>query len=248
MHQYRGYNQIITFSDVGGTISRWQYRGVDVFYPQQEVRRGGELKVRGGMHVCFPNFGSVDEKFGLSQHGPLRNRKPDQVTENGGFMFKGRDLLGTNCSENCKVQIGVVLEPTGFLYILSARRLFCSEKKVFINLGLHPYFRTPEHEATVCALPGRQAHVRGRNIAPRYESVGRHVAISIPGLGLVQMSMGGNAWTKAAQPKVVLWRDSPKYLCVEPVLGTSRTYGESTCLRLTEEYLEFRCKFEMTLM
>jgi len=98
--------QTVTFSEVGGTVTRWQYRRkdgvlVDIFYPQQSVRRERKWKLRGGMHDCFPNFGTVDAKYGLPQHGILRIRGADEVMGNG-VVFRGTDLLGPMHDEECE--------------------------------------------------------------------------------------------------------------------------------------------------
>ncbi len=233
-------DQAVTVSETGGTVTRYQYRGVDIFYPQQLVRRERKMKLRGGMHVCFPNFGTVDDKFGLPQHGPLRNRNIDGVKEDG-VIFRGTDLLGPSYNEECEVHITIALTQTGFIYLLSARLIRPASRDVFINPGLHPYFRTPTKNAQAGAWKGRMNHFYRQNYGPRSTDVGQGADVVVPGVGKIQMLLGGG-WRR-----LYYWRDSFQYLCVEPVFGNPRTYGSPDCLRLTDKWFSASCAFQVSL-
>jgi len=245
MPEIRNDVQTVSLGEIGGTVSRWQYRGVDVFFPQQEVRRGGVRKVRGGMHACWPCFGTPDAKFGLPQHGVLRDRKADVETEDG-FVFRGTDLLGPAHDEESEVRIAVTLAHTGFTYALSARLLEPAESPVFVNAGLHPYFRTPTGNAEGGAWIGKEIRFSRRLYGPTFEDIGKGAQLIIPGIGEVKMLLGGALGTAPAR-KLVFWRDSRDYLCAEPVFGDSKSYGSPSCLRLTEQWLEVRCSFQIRL-
>ena len=245
MPEIRNEVQSIIFSEIGGTIVRWKYRDSDIFYPRQLVRREGKLKFRGGMHVCFPNFGTADPKFGLPQHGVLRDRKAEEVTENG-VIFRGTDLLGPSYDEACEVRI--VIEParTGFVYVLSARLIKPASRDVFINPGFHPYFRTPTGNAQAGAWKGRTYRFYQRKHGPQSANVGQGADVVVPGIGTIQLMLGGE-WNAARSKKMYYWRDSRRYLCVEPVFGNSRMYGDPGCLRLTDKWFKMACAFTLSL-
>lgn len=244
MQILRGDDQVLTISDIGGTITEWQYRGKDIFYPRQEVVIDGKVHMRGGMHACFPNFGSVDARFGLPQHGPLRNRKADEMS-NGEMIFRGRDLLGPAHTEMCEVKITIALEPKGFLYTLAARLLEPPQQDVFINWGLHPYFYTPEGTAMITVDAHQELLISKPQIDKEYVPVGHGVDVRIPGSKTTHLALSGDAWEGAVEPAVVLWRDMRSYVCVEPVLGFEEAYGTYSCLRLTQECLQLQCRFEI---
>ena len=235
----------LELSGIGGTVTSWKYRDVDIFSPQKKVPLDGRLKSRGGMHACFPNFGAVDPKFGLPKHGPLRDREADECGS-GIMLFRGRDLLGNSCSEECEIRTGVNFQTLGFTYTLAARLIGTTSKEVFVNPALHPYFRTPEGTSLVTVWDDEQVYIHQEKIDSVYKFANNNdnVAIKLYGLGTIKMSIGGNAWKQANVPRIVLWRDSLDYLCVEPICGHPSIYGAPPCLRLTEEWLDLKCEFE----
>ena len=46
----------------GAYIDNFEVKDTAVFFPKVMVKIGDVLKIRGGMHVCAPNFG-VDERL-----------------------------------------------------------------------------------------------------------------------------------------------------------------------------------------
>ncbi len=64
----------LSIDSIGANITSFQYDGNHIFFPQQAVKEAGELKCRGGSHICFPNFGTNSAlKLKLPQHGIIRN-------------------------------------------------------------------------------------------------------------------------------------------------------------------------------
>lgn len=237
-------NQEITFSTMGGVIKRWKFRGVDIFYPQETLEILGHPKLRGGMHPCWPNFGSADPKFGLPQHGPLRTRKANTSGENDVF-FTGTDLLGSACHEQSEVRIVITLRPMGFLYTLMARLTKPSSTDIFANGGFHPYFRTPKGVARVIVNENLTC-IDEENLPPLRMLASRSTYVLIPGLGDIRMTRGGD-WENKVRQGVTLWRDSGKYVCVEPRIGFSGTYGDEYNPCLSTEWLQLHCEFEVFL-
>lgn len=244
LNEYCDDNQKVTISDIGGVITDWKYRGVPIFYPRVAVGTRDNPKFRGGMHPCYPNFGTVDPRFGLPQHGPLRMRTADAMDRTG-ILFQGTDLLGSTCTVQSEVKSILTLRPKGFRYRLLARLLESTPTEAFINPGFHPYFCTPTGSAHVCAM-GESTLISGLNVEPQYLSMNKGVDVMIPKLGSVCMTVG-NGWMNAKERKIALWRDSEKYLCVEPIFGEPEQYGGPSCFRLTTEWFEMSCDFEVTL-
>ncbi len=70
----------------GGNITSFQYGDKHIFMPQQVIEENGKLKLRGGSHICFPNFGPPVEigNLKLPQHGITRKselKKLDELEE-----------------------------------------------------------------------------------------------------------------------------------------------------------------------
>ncbi len=53
---------------IGGYIDSLILKGREVLFPKTSVQVGDDTKLRGGMHVCLPQFGP-DSKNHLAQHG-----------------------------------------------------------------------------------------------------------------------------------------------------------------------------------
>lgn len=66
----------------GGNITSFQYGDRHIFMPQQILIENGEPKVRGGSHICFPNFGPLveTENMKLPQHGITRGVELKQLS------------------------------------------------------------------------------------------------------------------------------------------------------------------------
>ncbi|MFA6502756.1 MAG: hypothetical protein WCT45_00675 [Candidatus Paceibacterota bacterium] len=238
-------HNVIEFSEVGGTILSWEHRGIKILFPQTFVRRGGEMRPRGGMPVCWPNFGTVDPAFGLPQHGVLRKREADEIAPNG-VVFRGTDLLGP--MHNVLSEVRILIEPkqTGFVYTLAARLLEPSPKEVFVNAGFHPYFRTPTGDALAGTWVGGTKLYYQSQQGPIWEDVDRGLDVHPKGVGTVKMRLGG-VWDFAMEKRVVFWRDSRDYLCAEPILGMPGMYGTPDCPKLTEKGLVMTCAFSVSL-
>lgn len=249
LHEYGDHNQTIVFSETGGNIISWKYRGVNIFHPQQKMRN--ETRPSGGAHICFPSFGSADSRFGLPRYGLLYAREADYVTDNGVF-FRGRNLLGPMHDMLCHVNIALALREHGFTYSISFKR--CEPRRpisepIFVNAGLRTYFRTPMHEAVVTGRFMPTSRIFQQRIKPRYNLADRSVDITIPGLGMVQMHLFGAMWGPAILKTIGLWRSSKKYLCIEHMLAEPRLYGKPICPRLVtnKQCLVLGCEFEVRL-
>lgn len=230
-------NQLIVLSETGGTITEWKYRGWDIFFPQQEIIINGEKKLRGGMHPCFPNFGTVDEKFGLPQHGTLRTLHADRMG-NTAVHF---DKVPMGSSGGfAEVNVSVYPLTHGFTYGLRAV-LVGDGEDLFINPGLHPYFATPRGFAEVLHP---QAVVEKVPYGPKISPIELFSPRAyIAGLGRVMMTPGQTL--RGPSARIVLWRDDPRYVCIEPISATSREFNTPSGVALSSwQYLDVTCTFD----
>ncbi len=78
---YTNKSVSIGVDSIGGNITSFQVDGDHIFFPQQALKENNELKIRGGSHICFPNFGSQKnpQDFKVQKHGFLRER-PVQIS------------------------------------------------------------------------------------------------------------------------------------------------------------------------
>jgi len=235
--------QTVAFSETDGAILWWKCREIDVLYPQKMVQRKYVWTLRGGMCAYWPWYGTIDTN--LPRNGVLRGRRADEVTGNG-VVFRGRDLLGPSYDEEAEVRVSVELTRDGFAYTLAARLLKPATRDVFINPGLNPYFRTPTGNAVAGTWDGKQVHFYQRLRGPMSAPVNQGADVTIPGVGKVQMMLGG-AWKDAAPRRMYFWRDSRNYLCVEPTFGNPNVYGTPDCAILTDAWFEAACTFQLTL-
>lgn len=225
-------------SSIGGVVTDWREQNKYIFFPRTRLTINGEKKLRGGMHPCFPNFGTVDEKYGLPQHGPLRDlggeikRTKNQWTNSCRFVDR-RDMLG-NFQQPCTVRISTARIPRGFFYRLEVELSSSATQSVPISAGLHPYFATPKGVATVISDTGYS--VEGLLNKAKVVTLTPIVHIDIPGVGAVEMIVEGalcrGAEVRGTSAQLVLWRDSTAYLCVEPVLAMGKDFDTPACPRV----------------
>ena len=140
--------QTLELSDLGGTILRWRDGERDLFYPHHMIQVGDNTEPRGGMFACFPNFSIPDSSFGLPLHGTLQHEYGsfEHISESEcRITFEGSHLTGAN-AQPVQVETHIKMHDMGFTYTLTARLMDNATQPVFINLGLHPYFPTPQEK------------------------------------------------------------------------------------------------------
>jgi len=234
-------------SITGGRIRTWREEGMDIFFPQQKLIIDGQEKLRGGMHVCFPSFGPVDKKFGLPQHGRLRDLRGIKRSSN--WELRGSDLLGC-FNQPISVSISAIPQKRGFRFSIFASLKKEATAAVPIGMGLHPYFSTPQGYAST-GYYGERFEGTPQTVVRKLELsdyVRRQyfyeITIHLKDLGTVKMNVGGD-FLKVPNPAVVFWRDDPRYLCVEPVMALPEDYGTERCLWLKPgEHAYLSCDFE----
>lgn len=129
----------------GAFLVSLQQAGEDILFPRTQLKNAsGEIKTRGGLHVCLPNFGP-DSKFGLNQHGFGRELVWQVIEQSA-----NQAVLSLNSGLSPYEKLHSMLK-----IVLSNERL--DLKLVLENLGtealevapaFHPYFATQKDEKT----------------------------------------------------------------------------------------------------
>ena len=128
-------NLEMTVNSYGAYIEKFSKNNKPIFFPKLILKIKGDLKTRGGMHPCLPNFGKSHIK-NLAQHGFGRNSFWD--VENRGENFIDLKLDGKGEYENSIYKIRYQLKDSSlFLYLETINK---SKKDLEIAPGFHPYF------------------------------------------------------------------------------------------------------------
>lgn len=242
----------LSLSPLGSTITRWQYNGQDVFFPQGMVIVGSadDLKLRGGLHLCMPNFGDGPEEvaaFELPKHGPLRDTplvnlrlggkvadKPPYIRAQVTLPFRATKTF----LHYFTTKVDISVNEKGFGHLISVSRNPETGSTLGLPLcpGLHPYFNTPRGGH---AIVGRERITFGSSFESRLLPAPEDpIEIVLPGIGKVLMRPSG-------YKKINVWSDSPRYACVEPVLDDPDLFGTQDGHYLKAEgKLLLACDFE----
>lgn len=125
----------ISINTFGAYIENFTKAGEHILFPKVLTKIGDNLKPRGGMHPCVPNFGQ-DEISNLPQHGFARDEYWDVLDSSPDCL--DLKLEGIEGYEEVYFYIN---------YRLEANKLFTSlrvdnrsDKTVNLGPGFHPYF------------------------------------------------------------------------------------------------------------
>ncbi len=127
-----------TINPLGGWLERLSIDGNDVLFPKSTLENAaGERKVRGGCHICLPNFGP-DATGNLSQHGFARESQWDVFGEH----TSGHISLGLHVTEGeysgLRALLNVRLTTSGMSLGLSIENQ--GQNVLSIAPAFHPYF------------------------------------------------------------------------------------------------------------
>lgn len=136
----------LTLDPQGAYVVNLTTNGQEIFYPKTNLKTPqGEIKTRGGMHVCLPNFGP-DSKHGLNQHGfgreltwQIINQTQNQVElelDGGQPPYQNlKSVLQINLSDN-QANFQLILTNLG-------------QKTLEVAPAFHPYFQLQNDETAV---------------------------------------------------------------------------------------------------
>ncbi|MCK4355120.1 hypothetical protein KAW43_02070 [Candidatus Parcubacteria bacterium] len=230
-----------TVSSVGGTVVEFVCQGTDIIYPQTIIERGGEMKKRGGIPICVPFFGTPGPGFKrLRRHGWLRNQELAVVaTSRNSVIFEGDNRYRKTYPWRIKYRVTVSMIEEGLLEtkLRVTRMKDGVDSKAPINPAFHPYFANSSGGRTriVDINVYNPLFSAGIEVYPNGEArilrAPDGILINL-GLKKVEMSLGGGF---ARGSCLVLWSDSNKYFCVEPVLADPDSFNTPNGIFLKEK-------------
>jgi glucose-6-phosphate 1-epimerase len=124
-------------STKGAWLRRLDHAGVPLLFPKQEfILHDGSVKVRGGCHVCLPNFGPGGESE-LPQHGFARDEEwvCEQQTESRLVLSLE---ITTGAYAGLLSTLSYELIDGGISMQLTVKNK--SESPLRVSPGFHPYF------------------------------------------------------------------------------------------------------------
>ena len=129
----------------GAYIDTFEVNGKSIFFPKLMVKIKDQLKVRGGMHVCAPNFGEDNIFHNLGNHGFARDLIWEIVDY--GNDFAKLSLDGIDIYEDVKFIIYYKLNKTDLFAKLLIENN--SNKQVLIAPGFHTYFYADHRDIVI---------------------------------------------------------------------------------------------------
>lgn len=201
--------QVVEVSAQGAIVSVYSVGGKDVFFPRREI--GGSM--RGGSHVCLPNFGP-DEKTGQSQHGYGRAVQWDVVKANEQvveleYLHRG----GVYDGLYSRIRYNLGSDGLSMHLLLHSQ----GDREMVIAPGFHPYFALPDGVDSVAV--GESVFEVGAVAGTDWVDVDSEVVVALGERRLLIESVNMGRWA--------VWTESPAdYICVEPtVAGNAHVLG-----------------------
>lgn len=205
----------------GAWLESYTHAGEPILFPKQALpNQHGDVKLRGGCHVCLPNFGPGGDS-GQPQHGFGREQAWDVIKTDADmieFELVQREGKYKGLVSNLAYQLGDAAL-TMQLTIQNS-----SDSPLRVAPAFHPYFEVPNGEAaSIDGEPVDLAHIseaKTLSLTPKTISFGERK------LGLSAHNL--ESW--------VLWSDMlGQYVCVEPTFAgasfTKRTPADNEMLK-----------------
>lgn len=124
----------------GAWIKRFDKDDKHVFFPFKEMEINGSHKLRGGMHVCAPNFGPDEILNELAQHGYGRDEEWEIIEEAEDYIKL--NLSGKGSYKDVIFTLTYKLTENGLTTEFIAVNE--GEETKLINPAFHPYFYTKD--------------------------------------------------------------------------------------------------------
>lgn len=177
----------------------------DIFYPRRELILGdNSMKLRGGCHVCVPNFGPGGES-GMPQHGygRVKDWQVVEVSSNhASLVLSGGDGIYKDVS----TMLSIALDDHALVMTISV--INKGNKPVRVAPAFHPYFAVSDIQNVFLDDDELKfEHLDGTSF-----SSGECHDIVMPGRSITIASKELHQWA--------VWTDMlDNYLCVEPTLS-----------------------------
>lgn len=194
----------VTIDTEGAWVTSYTIAGAPLLYPKTKIMMtDGTEKIRGGCHVCLPNFGpggnSVHPQHG---YGRLMQWQIQSTSLSALELY----LAPSPETEQCASQLNYVLDNNGLRMELSVTNM--GTELVRLAPGFHPYFSLSGDQAIF--LNDKLIHLDKYTEAEFLEA---HQLLLRQGTASVQLTAAGmTSWA--------LWTDQlAPYFCVEPTVA-----------------------------
>lgn len=119
--------------------------GKDILFPRTQLKnKSGEIKTRGGLHVCLPNFGP-DNKFDLNQHGFGRELTWQVIKQSANRVVL---LLEGGAKPYKKLQSVLEVDLSDRKLNLKLILKNLNDEVLEVAPAFHPYFATKKDEVS----------------------------------------------------------------------------------------------------
>ncbi len=187
----------------GGYLTNYADEQGDIIYPKRTITdAAGELKTRGGCHVCMPNFGPGGTS-GLDQHGYGRSSDWEIIETSDKHVVFGLEGQGNYSDMPARLRYDVSDSELKIALILTNN----GEQMLEVGPAFHPYFATGDH----LVIDGEAADANAYNPVIFSAEVPEKV-VNTHGRTLLLKSADMPYWAQ--------WSDRlADYFCIEPSYG-----------------------------
>lgn len=144
----KNQNLRVSINNFGAYVETFSKLDDPIFFPKVLTKIGENLKPRGGMHPCLPNFGQ-DQISALPQHGFARDEYWDVLTS--GENYVDLKLVGMDTYEDVYFYINYSLEANKLITSLKVYNR--SDRDVYLGPGFHPYFYCKDLDLEIEGFP-----------------------------------------------------------------------------------------------
>lgn len=217
----------------GAYIDKFEVKSKAVFFPKVMVKIGEILKVRGGMHICAPNFGKDEKINTLPSHGFGRDLLWNLIEKKDNMLKLSLDGLGDY--EDVNFILTYKLEKTNLL--LDLEIINHSKEEKLIAPGFHPYFYTGQQITIDNKEIDETSLVDSIYIDSKNESFSTNeLDIEIKGLKNIN--------------KYVYWSDfKGDYICIEPTYNGNafEDPNKNSYILEEQEKFEMACEIKVNI-
>ena len=204
-HHIKSDKALAEVNTHGAYVDNFEINGKPIFFPKVMVKIGDSLKVRGGMHVCAPNFGADEIFDSLANHGFARDLDWEVIGKSENAISLKLDGIGYY--EKAVFELEYEIKADSFLAKLKVTNN--SDKDLPLAPGFHPYFYS-DHKPF--SINGEDLSKDQLTASEFYQA--KNLEFSINGLDIKIMG-------EQNINEYIFWSDfNGDYICVEPTYNS----------------------------